>query len=146
METIKNASFDIEQTIKSLSTRQKLAQLFLMNFVGKYAIPDEIKELNRKGLLGGIIYFSGSNVEDIEQLKKLNATVQALAAENPTGLPYFTTLDQEGGQLTALHRGATVFPGNMALGDADDTGLTRKRRRRTPTRQPTLDLATLSTD
>jgi beta-N-acetylhexosaminidase len=116
---------DIDTAIKALSTKQKLAQLFLMNFVGKYEIPAEIQELNRKGLLGGIIYFSGSNVEDIDQLKALNAKVQGLAAESPTGLPYFTTLDQEGGQLTALHRGSTVFPGNMALGDANDTALTR---------------------
>lgn len=116
---------DIDATIASLSLPQKIAQLFLFNFVGKYSIPDHIQDLNRKGLLGGIIFFSGSNVEHIEQLRNLTGQIQALVTENPTGLPYFTTLDQEGGQLSALHQGATVFPGNMALGQADDVALTR---------------------
>ncbi len=115
---------DIRKKIDSLNLYQKLGQMFLQNFVGKDDVTPEIKELNNKGLLGGIIFFSGSNVEDIEQLKSLTEKIQNLIHENPIGIPYFTTLDQEGGQLSALHRGVTIFPGNMALGSADDENLT----------------------
>lgn len=116
---------DIGKTLSQLSLRQKLGQMFLTNFVGTNEIPEQIKDLNRKGLLGGIIYFSGSNVEDAEQLRSLGAKIQALVNENPNGIPYFITLDQEGGQLSALHRGVSVFPGNMALGAADRPEMTR---------------------
>lgn len=119
-------STKIEETVKALSLRQKIGQMFLFNFVGKYEVPDHIKQLNRDGLLGGIIYFSGSNVEDLEQLRKLGARIQDLKHESPHGIPPFITLDQEGGQLSALHRGVSVFPGNMALGDADDIRLSEE--------------------
>jgi beta-N-acetylhexosaminidase len=114
----------VVETISRLSLKQKLAQMFLLNFIGYTEVTPSIRALNAKGLLGGIIFFSGSNVQDIEQLRLLTTRIQDLVKESPVGIPYLSTLDQEGGQLTALHRGATVFPGQMALGRAGDTGLT----------------------
>jgi hypothetical protein len=101
----------IAETISRLSLKQKLAQMFLLNFVGYTDVCPSIRALNAKGLLGGIIFFSGSNVQDIEQLRRLTTRIQDLVKESPVGIPSLITLDQEGGQLTALHRGATVFPG-----------------------------------
>lgn len=117
---------DIKAKIAEMTLMQKLGQMFLVNFVGKTEVPDHIKELNKTGCLGGVIYFSGSNVEDAKQLRGLCQKVQDLKSENPLDLPYFITLDQEGGQLSALHRGVTVFPGNMALGRADDVKMSEQ--------------------
>jgi len=114
----------VAETIRRLSLKQKLAQMFLLNFVGYTDVTTSIRALNAKGLVGGIIFFSGSNVQDIEQLRRLTTRIQDLARESPVKIPYLITLDQEGGQLTALHRGATVFPGQMALGRAGEPGLT----------------------
>jgi hypothetical protein len=38
--------------------------------------------------------------------------------------PLLITIDQEGGELQAFGARATMWPGNMALGAADDTDLT----------------------
>jgi beta-N-acetylhexosaminidase len=115
---------DIEKTISRLDLTQKLGQMFLTSFVGVHDVSPAVRELNAKGLLGGIIFFSGSNVRDIHQLRQLTTLIQGLATESPVSVPCLITLDQEGGQLSALHRGATVFPGQMALGRADDVELT----------------------
>jgi beta-N-acetylhexosaminidase len=121
----KPVPIDIDAKIRSLGIKEKLGQMFLTSFIGTREVSPEVRELNGKGLLGGIIFFSGCNVVDVEQLRGLTSHIQGLVSENPTGLPYLITLDQEGGQLSALYRGVTVFPGQMALGRADDLALTR---------------------
>jgi beta-N-acetylhexosaminidase len=119
------------ELLARLSLRQKLGQLFLMSFVGWHGVSPVVRSLNEKGLLGGIIFFSGSNVQNIDQLRLLTSLIQGMARESPIGIPYLITLDQEGGQLTALHRGATIFPGQMALGRAGDTALTARSAHQT---------------
>lgn len=62
----------------------------------------------------------GRNVVTAEQLTALNAQ---LRAANPDAL---ISIDEEGGDVTRLEvRGGSSFPGNHALGAADDTALTR---------------------
>ena len=107
----------------SLTLRQKIAQTFLQYFQGYEDLPPRLMELNRKGELGNLLYFSGANVRNLEQLHSMNLAIQARSAESPHQLPFLITIDQEGGQLTAIHRGTTMFPGNMALGFANDATL-----------------------
>lgn len=117
---------DIDFLIKNMGLKEKIGQKFLQDFVSKEDLTEDLKETNSANKLGGIIFFSGSNVEDIDQLHSLTSNIQSHAKENKYNLPFFITLDQEGGQLSALYRGNTIFPGNMALGLGGDTDLAYK--------------------
>jgi len=114
---------DIDATLKRLTLRQKIAQTFLQYYQGYEDLPPRLLDLNRRGELGNLLFFSGANVRDLEQLHAMTGRIQSHAPESPHGLPYLITIDQEGGQLTAIHRGTTMFPGNMALGFANDATL-----------------------
>ena len=57
------------------------------------------------------------------QLRALTDAIQELA---PAGLPFVIAIDHEGGQLIGMGPDATPFAGNMALGAAGDTDLTRR--------------------
>src|SRR5204863_3845769 len=41
-------------------------------------------------------------------------------------LPLFVSVDQEGGLVVRVTDGATIFPGNMAVGATNDTTLARR--------------------
>lgn len=114
---------DVTETMRRLTLRQKIAQTFLQYYQGYEDLPPSLVELNQKGELGNILFFSGANVRNLEQLHQMCVRIQSHAPESPHGLPFLITIDQEGGQLTAIHRGTTMFPGNMALGFANDAAL-----------------------
>jgi beta-N-acetylhexosaminidase len=71
---------------------------------------------------GGVIYFS-RNIESPEQTAELSNQLQQIALSSGSKIPLFISADQEGGTVTRL-AGATHFPGNMALGAANDQDLT----------------------
>ncbi len=81
--------------------------------------PDWLRRLAADGL-GGVVLFA-RNIRDPEQLGALTAS---LRAERPELL---IAVDEEGGDVTRLEaaRGSS-FPGNLALGAADDAELTRR--------------------
>lgn len=114
---------DLDQAMNRLTLRQKIAQTFLQYYQGYEDLPPYLVEMNRKGEVGNILFFSGANVRNLEQLHAMCSRIQEHAPESPHGLPFLITIDQEGGQLTAIHRGTTMFPGNMALGFANDAQL-----------------------
>ncbi len=115
-----------QEILQKLSLRQKLGQMLLYSFRGYEDIPEELQEKNRAGEVGGYIFFSGSNVDNLHQVRRLTGKIQSYRNESPTGLPYLVCIDQEGGQLSAIHRETTLFPGNMAMGFANNRGLTEK--------------------
>jgi beta-N-acetylhexosaminidase len=70
--------------------------------------------------LAGVVLF-GSNVVDIEQLTGLCAALRS-AGDDPV-----VAIDEEGGDVTRLaHATGSPYPGNAALGAADDPELTRE--------------------
>ncbi len=115
--------FDIQQVFNEMTLREKIAQTFLQYYQGYEDLPEALIEMNKKTELGGVIYFSGNNVRDIEQLHTMSKNIKARAKENRFNLPILLSIDQEGGQLTAVHKGTTMFPGNMAMGFANDQGM-----------------------
>ncbi len=117
---------DVKLLMEKMTLKEKIGQMFLMDFVGKEDLTKDLIELNDKSLLGGVIFFSGSNVEDIEQLHRLTSKIQSYVVRNKFNIPFFITLDQEGGQLSALYKGNTIFPGNMALGFTNDIDMAYK--------------------
>ncbi|TBR17939.1 beta-N-acetylhexosaminidase [bacterium] len=101
----------------SLSLEQQVGQLFVVTVDTVSAARDE--DLIRGGLVsGGLLRW------DKFTAAELAAFTAWLRERSPKGLPYMVFADHEGGPLfTQRSFGATVMPGNMALGAADDESL-----------------------
>ncbi|MDF2596179.1 MAG: glycoside hydrolase family 3 protein [Clostridia bacterium] len=112
--------FNVHEVLSQMTLREKIGQTFLQYYQGYEDMPQVLIDMNKRGELGGIIFFSGNNVRDLEQLHKMCRAIKKHALENRFKIPILLTIDQEGGQLTAIHKGTTMFPGNMALGLAND--------------------------
>lgn len=78
----------------------------------------------KEGAIGAICLFN-FNFESVRQLRRLNLSLIAAAAEGGHPPPLIG-IDQEGGQLQAVAEGATELPGNMALGAAGSEPLARR--------------------
>lgn len=98
--------------IEEMSLREKVGQLIVAGF-SKATLTEEECEHFRKYHIGNFIYFA-RNIESKQSTLKLSETLQDLCLEN-NGIPAFITVDQEGGMVTRIFDGATVFPGNMAM-------------------------------
>ncbi len=88
-----------EKKLKSLSLEQKIGQLFIIGFEGKYFNSD-IEGLIRELHPGGILLLK-RNIESPNQLKALISALQKTALKD-TGLPLFIAVDQEGGLISRL--------------------------------------------
>src|SRR5919202_4519465 len=109
-----------EATLRGLSLEQKVGQVFMLGFEGTRLGPGN-RALIHDLHLGGVTLFA-RNVESARQLASLDADLQTVA--DP--VPLFISIDQEGGLVVRVTDGATIFPGNMALGAAGDVGLARR--------------------
>ncbi len=69
----------------------------------------------------GVTLFGNSNVGSVAQMTALTSALQEAAGTN---IPLLIAADHEGGQLLGAGPATTPFPGNMALGAADDLDLT----------------------
>ncbi|WFA86074.1 beta-N-acetylhexosaminidase [Paenibacillus amylolyticus] len=100
--------------LNDLTLEQKVGQLLMCGFHGQHA-DEQITGLIRDYHVGGVIYFR-RNVESIDQLTRLSAELQDMAAE-AGALPLMISVDQEGGMVARIDQeGMTQVPGNMALG------------------------------
>ncbi|MEZ6194953.1 MAG: glycoside hydrolase family 3 N-terminal domain-containing protein [Planctomycetota bacterium] len=72
---------------------------------------------------GSVILFA-RNLVDAAQARDLVTRIRSLV-----DWPLLLAVDQEGGPVVRLTEGATVFPGNMALGAADDAELALRQGR-----------------
>lgn len=101
-------------SIDQLSLEQRVGQMFMCGFHGQHA-DEQINRLIREYHVGGVIYFR-RNVESVDQINRLSADLQAIAAE-AGDLPLMISVDQEGGMVARIDKeGVTQVPGNMALG------------------------------
>jgi beta-N-acetylhexosaminidase len=80
------------------------------------------------GQAHGATLFLRTNARDADSLASLAWQLHGAA---PDDLPLLLGADQEGGQLVGLGHETTRFPGAMALGAADDVGLTEAVGRET---------------
>ncbi|BFT74838.1 beta-N-acetylhexosaminidase [Paenibacillus sp. P36] len=108
-------SFISSNAHKPLTLRQKVGQLFICGFDAIEPNP-AITQLIEEYGLGGVIYFR-RNVKDAHQLAQLSAELQEISRHSG-GQPLFIAVDQEGGMVSRIEKGATLLPGNMALGAA----------------------------
>lgn len=117
----------VQYLMEHMTLREKIAQLFLQYFQGYEDMPQRLIAMNQKSEVGGFIFFSGNNVKDIDQLHRMTEKIQSHHTENRFQIPFLLSIDQEGGQLAAIFRGNTLFPGNMSLGLANDKNLAQRQ-------------------
>ncbi|WP_166668501.1 beta-N-acetylhexosaminidase [Halanaerobium saccharolyticum] len=111
----------MEYKLENMSLEEKVGQLFQIGF-STSAVSDQVRDMIENYHVGGVIYFS-RNIENPAQTAELSNKLQQLAVNSGSEIPLFISADQEGGTVTRLN-GATHFPGNMALGAANDQNLT----------------------
>jgi beta-N-acetylhexosaminidase len=109
---------DLETIIDAMSIEEKVGQLLLIGFSGKQVTP-HIKRWVGDRKVGGVAIFA-RNIESTEQIARFTRGIQSLTRRS---VPAFISLDQEGGNVIRLKDGATVLPGNMALGATRSTAL-----------------------
>lgn len=116
--------------LESASIRQQLAQKLILDFryycpeakangqtckAPMRSLPKEIAELISKTDLGGVILFS-DNLDNVEQIVKLNHDLQQTSQSSKLQLPLFIAIDQEGGRVARLPRqSSTAFTGSMSI-------------------------------
>jgi len=110
----------IEEMISAMSLKEKAGQLVMAGIEG-YEPGDDARVLIQERRIGGVILFS-RNIQDAAQVRELVKKLQSMAVSQERGLPLFIAVDQEGGAIVRV-RDATLFPGNMALGAAQDADL-----------------------
>ena len=107
--------------IAEMTIEEKVGQLIMVGFDGTQA-NEAIETHIRERFVGGVVLFS-RNIESPQQTAELTNQLQRLARTTARQIPLFIGIDQEGGWVIRLEGGATVLPGNMALGATDSTEL-----------------------
>lgn len=115
---------EINGLMGRMTLEEKVGQLFI-NGIGGRQVGSVPKAHITKRFIGGIILYA-KNIQTPEQVAALTTELQLLAQSNPRGIPLFIAIDQEGGKVARLKKGATTFPGNMALGAIGSQELSEK--------------------
>ena len=100
-----------------MTLREKVGQLFMVGFLGTSVTPD-LASFIKKYKPGGVILFS-RNLESVEQMVDMTNDLQAC---NPHS-PLVISIDQEGGRVSRLPKGFTIFPPCSLLGRCNSTEL-----------------------
>ena len=115
---------EIDTMITEMTIEEKVGQLIMVGFDGTQA-NEAIETHIRERFVGGVVLFS-RNIESPQQTAELTNELQRLAGATPHQIPLFIGIDQEGGWVIRLKEGATVLPGNMALGATGSTELAER--------------------
>ncbi|HEV8539709.1 MAG TPA: beta-N-acetylhexosaminidase [Nitrospiraceae bacterium] len=99
---------------------ERIGQLFMLGFTGTSVSP-ELAELLKEYRPGGLILFA-RNLEGVEQIVNLTNDLQRLSP----GSPLLISIDQEGGRVSRLPSGFTIFPPCATVGSCDSTELARQ--------------------
>ena len=93
-----------------MKLRERIGQLFMLGFSGTTVSP-ELAELISQYRPGGVILFA-RNLENAAQIIRLTNELQKLSPESPL----LISIDQEGGRVSRLPAGFTIFPACAILG------------------------------
>lgn len=110
-------SVDVEAILSQMSVEEKIGQMFMVSLDGT-ALNEETAEYLAARHIGNVILF-GKNMAGREQISALNTQIQQTIRQ-ATGIPPLIGIDQEGGTVTRITDGATIFPGNMAVAATGD--------------------------
>ena len=103
--------------VSGMSLERKVGQLMSVAFHGT-RITSSLEAMIRERGIGGVILYS-ENFTDAASLAKLVADLDRIAREAKS-LPLFFEIDQEGGPVIRISKGATILPGQMALAATAD--------------------------
>lgn len=98
--------------LAEMTDEEKVGQLFLVSLPGTALDAASLSFLT-EAKIGNIILF-GNNCESGAQISALTESIQRAVTE-ATGAPALIAVDQEGGAVTRITDGATVYPGAMAF-------------------------------
>ena len=93
-----------------LTSREKIGQLFMVGFLGTSVTPD-LSAFLKEYKPGGVILFS-RNLESVEQIVQLTNDLQHCSPKSPL----LIAIDQEGGRVSRLPKGFTIFPPCQLIG------------------------------
>ena len=100
-----------------MTTRDQVGQLFMVG-IQETSVSEELATFLKKYRPGGIILFA-RNLETPSQMACLTNDLQRLA----TGSPLFISIDQEGGRVSRLPPGFTIFPPCEVFGTCQSADL-----------------------
>ncbi len=103
--------------VAGMSLERRVGQLMSVAFHGT-RITSSLEAMIRDRGVGGVILYS-ENFTDAASLAKLVADLDRIARDAKS-LPLFFEIDQEGGPVIRISRGATILPGQMALAATAD--------------------------
>ena len=92
-----------------MTLKEKIGQLFMLGFRGTTPSRSLLRFI-REYHVGGVILFARNLTDPAQTLKLCNA----LQAQSPK-MPLFIAIDQEGGEISRLPKGFTIFPGPESL-------------------------------
>lgn len=101
-----------QKLLAGMTDEEKVGQLFLVSIPGTSLDAAALAFLS-EAKIGNVILF-GNNCESGGQVLALTGAIQRAVTEK-TGVPAFIAVDQEGGKITRITDGATVYPGAMAF-------------------------------
>src|SRR5579884_4214903 len=101
-----------------LTLREQVGQLFMVGFSGT-AVSKDVASLVTEYRPGGVILFS-RNLEALDQIVQLTNDLQRLSPRSPL----LVAIDQEGGRVSRLPAGFTIFPPCAVLGACRSYDLT----------------------
>ena len=100
-----------------MTLREKVGQLFMIGFSGT-TVSKDLTHVMGEYRPGGVILFS-RNLKSVDQIVKLTNALQKLAPSERL----FIAIDQEGGRVSRLPEGFTIFPPCAVLGQCDSSEL-----------------------
>ena len=100
------------ELLAGMTDEEKVGQLFLVSIPGTGLDAASLAFLT-EAKIGNVILF-GNNCENGAQISALTDSIQRAVTE-ATGAPALIAVDQEGGEVTRVTDGATVYPGAMAF-------------------------------
>lgn len=100
-----------------LTSREKIGQLFMVGFMDTFVTP-ELASFIKEYKPGGVILFS-RNLESVGQIVELTNELQRCSPRSPL----LISIDQEGGRVSRLPRGFTIFPPCELLGRCNSSEL-----------------------
>jgi beta-N-acetylhexosaminidase len=100
-----------------MTSRENIGQLFMVGFSGTSVTPD-LASFIREYKPGGVILFS-RNLDSVEQIVELTNDLQRCSPKSPL----LISIDQEGGRVSRLPKGFTIFPPCELLGRCNSTEL-----------------------
>src|SRR5439155_11815518 len=104
--------------LAAMSPAARAGQMMSVAFHGTTITPSLEAMIRGRGV-GGVILYSENFDGDALKLKTLIADLSRIASDAKVVPPFFS-IDQEGGAVVRIGRGATVLPGNMALAATPD--------------------------